>query len=138
MHPYTLLIIIKKFIGILIIPIISQITWIILSKYRFIKNPVYYNIFIVFCLGVLITLKYVREKISEIFTKNEVIQENYIENIKFKDIRKIKVRSNFIQKYAEIYFLNEHEPKFRIYTDDIYQLELVEEVFLSSIHQNQI
>ena len=95
------------------------------------------NSFLIVCASCLIyTLVYFNYKTKIYIDINGIVLNN--ENIKFKDIRKIKVRSNFIQKYAEIYFLNEHEPKFRIYTDDIYQLELVEEVFLSSIHQNQI
>ena len=34
--------------------------------------------------------KEVREKVSQIFSENEVLQENYIENIKFKDAESLQ------------------------------------------------
>ena len=47
----------------------------------------------------------VREKISQIFTENEVIQENYIENIKFKDAQSLKYLKRIvsIRARASIY-----------------------------------
>ena len=124
LHPYTLLIIIKRFIGILIIPIISQITWIILSKYRFIKNPVYYNIFIVFCLGVLITLKYVREKISVNSDKVEIktgilrreVYANYINKINV-----INVKYSLLSKFFGAYKIKLITPiLYKKFKDGIY------------------
>lgn len=59
------------------------------------------------------------------------------EFIKFDDMREIKIKNLIFYKYLEIYFLNEIEPRFRIYPDSVYQLELIEDIFLNSTHQKK-
>lgn len=59
------------------------------------------------------------------------------EFIKFSDIRQIGNKNRFFYQYLEFYFLNEIEPRFSIYPDNVYQSELIEDIFLNSINQKE-
>lgn len=111
------------------VSIISFFSFLLLAYFKEIRDAQPFFLVVLSC-AVYFFVYYNWKMKASIDTNGITLNEEFI---KFSDIRKIKIKNLFFYKYLEFYFFNEIEPRFSIYPDNDYQLELIEDIFLNSI-----
>ncbi len=128
LHPYTILINLKKLQGFLAVPILYQILWMIFGQYGLTRNPFIFNIFLIVAIVSYAFIRYfsIGLKCDDLFIslKKGIINKREI-NLPYDDINFLISERNIVQllfncKRLEFYsVVNDKIFRDKIYVKDI-------------------